>query len=314
MKQILKWILIAAAAAVLLSLLVYSAGWLLSLRLGEKPELPAEAALSQLENVDVGAPVTGRIEFSLPLCRSVAAAELKPGDGSLAIGNVRIERAGWRFTRQVWRVSFELCALKEGAVGPGTLELEFSGEPPEQAIVGIPSFSATLMPPAQGTELEPAGAIDTSETPYWPWYAGIGALIAIVVAVILLLRRRMPEKSLWDRTLDALKELRAELSSGQTPPEQGYVRLTDIVRNYLEERFGIPVSTRTTPEFLAEFDRAPSPLPDTERPFLREFLEAADRVKFAALTPDNRLLTQALESAVRLVDSTRPAKPEGGAK
>ena len=57
-----------------------------------------------------------------------------------------------------------------------------------------------------------------------------------------------------------------------------------------------------------------SELPESERPFLREFLEAADRVKFAALAPEAGLLEQAIESARKLVESTRPADSEGGAK
>ena len=98
------------------------------------------------------------LQTEKPLCRSVDSAELKPGEGSLAVGSVRIERSGWRFTRRTWRISFELCALRDGAVKEGVLELELSGNPPVRGEVEIPGFTAVLTPPEPGTELELAGA------------------------------------------------------------------------------------------------------------------------------------------------------------
>ena len=310
-----KWIFPVIVALVLLPLLIYGAGWLLSFRENGEAELPAEAVLARAEQVEVGSPVTGSVEFTLPLFRSVDGAELKPGDGSLAVGNVRIERAGWRFTRQAWRVSFEVCALHDGVVKAGALELELSGDPPERAVVAIPGFSAVLTPPEPGSGLELAGALELPRRSNRIWWIGGGMAAAVIAVVLLLLRRRRPpEMSLCERTLALLAALGLEAGSGRISPEEGVARLSDLVRGYLEERFKIPVSTRTTPEFLADFDRDGSLLPDSERPFLREFLESADRVKFAALTPEAGLLEQAIESARRLVESTRPADPKGGAK
>ncbi|WP_294508568.1 hypothetical protein [uncultured Victivallis sp.] len=315
MKQ-WKWIFSAVVAVVVvLPLLVYGAGWLLSFRVSGETELPVEAVLARAGEIEVGAPVAGSVEFTLPLCRSIDSAELKPGEGSLAVGGVRIERTGWHFTRRTWRISFELCALRDGAVKAGVLELELSGDPPERGEIKIPGFTAVLTPPEPGTELELAGAIELPQKSNRIWWIAAGAVAAIVVIVLLLLRRRRaPKLSLPERTLALLAELALESKAGRISPEEGVAKLTDLIRGYLEERFGIQVSTRTTPEFLADFDRDGSELPESERPFLREFLEAADRVKFAALAPEAGLLEQAIESARKLVESTRPADPKGGAK
>ncbi len=315
MKQ-WKWIFTAIVAAViLLPLLVYGTGWLLSFRETAEFELPAEAVLARAGEIEVGTPVAGSVEFTLPLCRSVDSAELKPGEGSLAVGSVRIERSGWRFTRRTWRISFELCALRDGAVKGGVLELELSGNPPVRGEVEIPGFTAVLTPPEPGTELELAGALELPQKSNRIWWIAGGAVAAVVAIVLLLLRRRRSRGlSLQERTLGLLTALGLELSSRRISVEEGIARLSDLVRGYLEERFGIPVSTRTTPEFLADLDREDSVLPDSERLFLREFLESADRVKFAALTPEAGLFEQALESARKLVESTRPADSEGGAK
>lgn len=310
-----KWLFPVIVVVVVLPLLVYGAGWFLSFRFGGEAEIPAEAVLAGPEPVEVGSPLAGSAEITLPLFRSVDGVELKPGDGSLAVGSVRIERGNWRFTRRTWRISFELRALRDGTVGAGALELELSGDPPMRSVVAIPEFAAVLTPPEPGTELELADALELPQSPRRIWWIGGGVVAAIAAIVLLLLRRRRaPEMSLQDRTLALLTALGLELNSGRISPEEGIARLTDLVRGYLEERFGIPASTRTTPEFLADFDRDGSVLPDSERPFLRGFLEAADRVKFAALAPEAGLFEQALESARKLVESTRPADPKGGAK
>ena len=111
----------------------------------------------------------------------------------------------------------------------------------------------------------------------------------------------------------ALHALRGELRDHRIPLETGFVRLTDLVRSYLETRFEIPASTRTTPEFLAELNSRTSPLPEAQRPFLRDFMTAADQVKFAKAPPSGELLDDALSRAEELVESTR-IRPEDEAE
>jgi len=321
MKRILSRILFGLGIAVLAGLLIYFSGWLLSFRFGGKAEIPETATLSlPAEQPTVGASVPGELSFDLPLCRSVTEASVKPGAGSVAAGGARIEPGSWKFLRRSWRVVFDLRALHAGKVEPGTLTLELSGENPETVARTVPGFSATVPKNVVPGKLELAGAIVVAKPLPWGWIAAGIALVLIAAgfAVWLVRRRRPPEPTLRERQEEALRQLRMGLAAGEITPEQGYIKLTDLVRGYLEERYGIPVSTRTTPEFLAEVNGADSPLPRPERPFLREFLEAADKVKFAALTPDTELLDGAIDSAVRLVAATSPAEAdeakEGGAK
>jgi len=49
-------------------------------------------------------------------------------------------------------------------------------------------------------------------------------------------------------------------------------------------------------------------------PFLNEFMQASDMVKFAKLPPDENILIQAVSKAETLVNETRPAEDEGGSE
>ena len=101
--------------------------------------------------------------------------------------------------------------------------------------------------------------------------------------------------------------LRFELRQRRVLPEQGFVRLSDVVRDYIEERFQLPASRKTTSEFLEALSDN-NPLPEEQRPFLNDFLSAADQVKFAKAPPDTLLLNQAIDRAEKLISST--GKPE----
>jgi hypothetical protein len=74
----------------------------------------------------------------------------------------------------------------------------------------------------------------------------------------------------------------------ETDVKSYYVELTAIVRRYIERTTGIRAPEQTTEEFLREVSRCSSPLPKGEgmNNFrLKDFLESADLVKFAAHRP-----------------------------
>jgi len=83
-----------------------------------------------------------------------------------------------------------------------------------------------------------------------------------------------------------------------------YVRLSDIVRRYIERRFGLRAPDRTTEEFLAE--AVVSGLLDARaRTLGGDFLEQCDLVKFARYGPTGDEITRAYSSAKKFVDETK---------
>jgi hypothetical protein len=82
------------------------------------------------------------------------------------------------------------------------------------------------------------------------------------------------------------------------------VELSDIIRHYLEDRFELRAPELTTEEFLVVAAGSPD-LSDEHRSFLRDFLEHADRVKFARFVPGREHVTESLIRARRFLEQTR---------
>ncbi|MDY7110088.1 MAG: hypothetical protein SYC29_15765, partial [Planctomycetota bacterium] len=87
-----------------------------------------------------------------------------------------------------------------------------------------------------------------------------------------------------------------------------YFRLSDIVRQYIERRFGLRAPERTTEEFLRETRDDPL-LSAEQKDLLAGFLRAADMVKFARHEPEAEECEAASIAARGFVDQTAPAAP-----
>ena len=85
--------------------------------------------------------------------------------------------------------------------------------------------------------------------------------------------------------------------------EEYYVLLSDTVRIYLENRFGLRAPEMTTEEFLAAAANN-SILKDEHKKLLSRFLTHCDLVKFARYGPDVEEMKSAYESAKQFVHET----------
>ncbi|MBI4323762.1 MAG: hypothetical protein HY674_00700 [Chloroflexi bacterium] len=88
-------------------------------------------------------------------------------------------------------------------------------------------------------------------------------------------------------------------------PEPFCVLVSDVIRQYLEERFELHAPDRTTEEFLGELQFNPV-LSPTQKLSLGDFLGRCDLVKFARYDPAQEELKALYDAAMRLVDETEP--------
>jgi hypothetical protein len=153
---------------------------------------------------------------------------------------------------------------------------------------------------------------------HWTWIAGGIAAVAILVALFVFLYKRSrrpkpvapePAKApLHVRTLLALEALQQKKLWEQDRQKEYHSELTDILREYIEERYGVRALEQTTEELLGALRL--SSMPTASREQLAQVLRLADMVKFAkwkALPTENE---QAMAAAIRLVQETAETRSD----
>lgn len=111
------------------------------------------------------------------------------------------------------------------------------------------------------------------------------------------------------RALAALAALDARGLPVRGEVKPYYAELSDVVRRYLEDRFGVRAPEMTTEEFLVATARGGA-LGAAHRALLAEFLRESDLVKFARHRPSPEAAARAMDAARRFVGETRPAHAE----
>ncbi|MDB4433159.1 hypothetical protein N9166_00285 [bacterium] len=173
---------------------------------------------------------------------------------------------------------------------------------------------AAVLPEGAPLELRPAlGTLAPRAGPgprLWPYLlAGALALGAVAPFAVRAWLAGRAER----RRLSAYDVARGELDALLYAPRPGpggmdafYVKLSGIVRHYLEDRFALRSPELTTEEFLDELAGSPD-LYRSHRDLLREFLHGADLVKFAHHVPGPEAVEKSIQAAQRFVEETREA-------
>jgi len=139
---------------------------------------------------------------------------------------------------------------------------------------------------------------------------GVLALLGLIALVYRLLNRPRTAQAVraqppHEVALAALARLRADRLVEAGRQEEFYVRLSTIVRDYLEARFRLRAPEMTSEEFLQAAQRDPQLLPP-QRARLGQFLSEADLVKFARHQPAPADADRAHDAAREFVESTAP--------
>ena len=147
----------------------------------------------------------------------------------------------------------------------------------------------------------------------WWWLFGGLAVIGGILGVWWWKRQRklaevpsIPPTPPHEIAFEALSKLRQEDLPFRNRYEEYYVRLSGIVRSYIEARFGLKAPEMTTEEFLQATLSAQA-LSSNHRRLLQEFLERCDLVKFARYEPSRHEADEAFEAAHRFVQDTAPS-------
>jgi len=148
-----------------------------------------------------------------------------------------------------------------------------------------------------------------------PWIYG-AVLVALVAAGFWFWRwrRKQHEKPAapappHERALRELRKLMEEDLISKGEAKLFYLRVSAILRHYIEERFGLRAPERTTEEFLRDLrgDRALNP---RQKELLKQFLEHCDQVKFANYQPRREEVNNTVNTCAQFIAETRATEPK----
>jgi hypothetical protein len=162
--------------------------------------------------------------------------------------------------------------------------------------------------PALGT----LGPLRTGQRNLWVWL--VGAAVVVLIGAPVAYRSTMVWRARARRS-SAYESARSELDALLMAPrptdaemDAFFVRLSGVIRRYLEDRFALRSPELTTEEFLDELADSPDLLRSHQK-VLRNFLRRADLVKFAHYLPTSSDVEDSLDTARRFLEATRSDSP-----
>jgi hypothetical protein len=178
------------------------------------------------------------------------------------------------------------------------------------ALVIVESVLPADASKAEVRDIKPPVAAPRDYRPLWLAGAALVLVVGAGFGLYRLLNRRRAvgvkaPRPAHEVALEALARLRASRLLEEGRHKDYYVRLSAIVRHYLEDRFGLRAPEMTTEEFLQVAQQSPR-LPRDQRTSLGRFLSEADLVKFARHVPEREDGEHAYAAARQFVESTRP--------
>lgn len=229
-------------------------------------------------------------------------------------------------TGTTWARTYVIDTLTAGTLEIPPLVMKYGKKPPDG---GEPTLDNELALGTMKVEIRSAltsqdsmvaprditGARGPTPAPWKWWQIALLAAWAVVTTVTVFAlydawrrrggrRARIAKPEEW--ALAALDDLAKFDWIAAGAARDLYYRLTEIVRGYIESKFGLRAPEMTTTEFLNALARNSAALPyDNEK--LGRFLEACDLVKYAAMTPRREDAGEALATAGAFVHSTAAA-------
>ncbi|MBR5026865.1 MAG: hypothetical protein IKX48_17505 [Victivallales bacterium] len=220
----------------------------------------------------------------------------------------------------LFRRVYGLEPLNEGeaTVDPFIIKVMENGETRE---IETPEISLKIKP---GEELGEGLAEDELELMAIrsPWQKGwilwsAGGAVALAIASLLIWRQRRREKAVAEErkspletALAALEQLEKDDLVAKGELKEYYGRVSSILREYVEGRYGLQAPERTTEEFMEDLRRDSGTLSKDQKSLLEKFLMHCDLVKFAKFEPSADEVRATFESCKDFVVAAGDKPPE----
>ena len=150
-----------------------------------------------------------------------------------------------------------------------------------------------------------------SQSTSWNWFlAGLAVLTIVSIAILRMRKKKALITEPRRQTPEEIAHAAFATLLSENLPAKGlfkefYLRLTGIVRNFIEGTTGLRAPEQTTEEFLRAM-RSRDVFSADRSLRLKEFLEAADMVKYAGQQPEKDQIELSIARAREFVDFQQP--------
>jgi hypothetical protein len=214
-------------------------------------------------------------------------------------------------------LTVQLFATGTVSLPPARVAVHLPGSVLLYSVAPPPISIAPLLPPGRQPQPPPRPPLP-APLPF-PWIWAVLALLAAALAFAgaLLWRRRLrrrpkcPEQKPSLRETDPERWIRQEmerLRASALPPDARYAQVSQLLREYLELRFGLPFLEWTTSEVRANCTRA-GQLQGSAAEDLLSVLLFSDRACFARYRPEEEEEAQAWIRIHRLLEAVARPRP-----
>ena len=275
-----------------------------------------EASLDR-DSVTVGDPIGVQMRFTAPGTYKLARAGWPAGvDTLVSVDSLSFEVKG----DSNWLVKTKVALFVPGRLAAGPSDVLLLGPRGDSLFVLFPPESVTVASvlPA-GTDSIPTapfkGLIEPpSRIPWWIWVGG-----ALLLLTLLWLWRRMRKpaapvrvpapvtRAPWELAMERLDQLADRKYHLRGEPRPFAIALSEIMRLYLEQRYGFLALEQTTSEINLALRHVD--LSTAQKDAVLRLLSGCDLAKYANFHWPASELATSLQTARRLVEETTPAAP-----
>lgn len=150
---------------------------------------------------------------------------------------------------------------------------------------------------------------------WWIFIIAMFIIAGCVIIYMLFIRKDrkitlLPQKKPippYELALQQLSRLKDEKLCERGQEKEYYTRLTEILRVYLDRRFGINAMEMTSSQIISTLHKRPETKESNRH--MRQILEIADFVKFAKVRPLPDDNVRSFSLAMQFVEETKPEEP-----
>lgn len=267
---------------------------------GSKVGLKLEILKSTTEGILVDEPKEGSDYFGVEISESSI--------DTIDLGNGRYE-IDYNYTIQAFDPGTITIPPFRYAIGNDTVESSVV----TLKVLEVDLDSLTDINPMEGIVDVPTRWYDIIPN-WWLWiFIGV-AIVGLIACGILLLRRKkgIEAKSAeatppYDLAVMRLNDLQAKKLPQSGRDKEYYTELTEILRQYLDGRFGINAMEMSSTQIISTLRHNKETKPGSD--LMKQILEIADFVKFAKVRPLPDDNVKAFNSAMKFVEDSKPLPP-----